>query len=55
MSKPFHVVRHLHNDVFRTYSIYVNNVPFLTPSRGQVLGRREAYAICRLLNSGPWA
>lgn len=52
--KTFHVVRHLHNDVFRTYSIYCNNKPFLRPASGHVLGKREAYALCHLLNHGPW-
>jgi len=50
----FHAVRHAYNDQFTTYSIYVNNRPYLTPGRGYVLGRREAYAIVRLLNHGPW-
>lgn len=52
--QTFHVVAHHHNAVFRTYSIYANNRPYLVPGRGQTLGRREAYAITRLLNQGPW-
>lgn len=53
--KPtFHVVSHHSNDNFTTYSIYANNHPFLRPAPGRVLGRREAYAIARLLNEGPW-
>lgn len=60
---PFHVVRLAHNGEFLSYAIYVNNVPFLVPpwcARGNdgnerpVLGKREAYAITRLLNQGPW-
>lgn len=49
----FHVVRHHHNDAFYTYSIYADNEPFLQPADGRVLGRRAAYAICKLLNESP--
>lgn len=60
---PFHVVRLAHNNEFQSYAIYVNNVPFLVPpwcargndgSQRPALGKREAYAITRLLNQGPW-
>lgn len=55
--QPFHVVRLAHNDKFQTYAIYANNEPFLVPPResvvrGVVLGKREAYTITRLLNTG---
>lgn len=52
--KTFHVVRRAHNGSFVTYAIYANNKPFLVPARGKVLGRREAYALCKQLNEGPW-
>lgn len=51
--KLFHVVKHTHNDEFVSYSIYANNRQYLRPARPFVLGKREAYAICKLLN-GPW-
>lgn len=51
----FHVVKCSFNDVFQTYKIYANNEPYLIPAKGQTLGKREAYNICRLLNDGPWA
>lgn len=51
----FHVVSHHHNDEFVSYSIYANNRPYLRPAKPFVLGRREAYAIARLLNQGPWS
>lgn len=63
---PFHVVRLAHNGEFQSYAIYANNVPFLVPpwcsttprrfdATDLVLGKREAYAITRLLNQGPWS
>jgi hypothetical protein len=50
---PFHVVKHSYNDVFTTYSVYINNKPFLKPLRGYKLGRFEAQRICLVLNSLP--
>lgn len=52
MNNDFHVVKISYNDEFRTYEIYHNNRPYLKPARGRVLGKREAYTICRLLNDG---
>lgn len=49
----FHVVKHSYNDVFQTYSIYFDNKPYLKiAAKKRPLGKREAYAICKLLNTG---
>ena len=50
---PFHVVKHLYNDKFTTYAVYVNNRVFLRPSGKYTLGKWAAYAIAALLNSQP--
>lgn len=54
MRETFHVVKRLHGGKFATYAVYADNEPFLEPAAGKVLGRREAYAVARLLNEGPW-
>lgn len=52
-SGPYHVVAHHYDDELRTYSIYINNRPFVVPPKGVKLGRRAAHILCGFLNHVP--
>lgn len=59
MTKPkgVHVVKHSFNGKLVTYSLHIDNQPFLKPARPAdfALGRREAYILADLFNGViPW-
>lgn len=54
-TNEFHPIIIRRNGKFQTYHIYFwdgsDDIPYLVPAKGIVLGKREAFAICNVINT----